>query len=191
MFTVRTLERLGISAVIIEDKTGLKRNSLLGHSIAQAQADASDFAEKIRAGKNALVTDVFMIIARIESLILGESVQQALERARIYIDAGADGIMIHSKDRRPDEIIEFCEGYSRLGARVPLVAVPSTYNVITESELDDHGVQIVIYANHMLRASYPAMIAVAELILEHERSLETDGLCMSISDILELIPGAG
>ena len=191
VYNVRTLERLGVSAIIIEDKMGLKRNSLFGTEVVQVQDDPQNFAEKINAGKKALLTKDFMIIARIESLILKAGIEDALRRAITYIEAGADGIMIHSKEESPKEVIEFCEEYKKLDFRVPLVVVPTTYNSITEEELSKHGAKIIIYANHLLRSAYPAMKRTAETILENGRSLEADGYCASIKEILTLIPSEG
>lgn len=188
-FTVRSLERLGVSAVIIEDKTGLKKNSLFGNDVAQTQDSIENFCAKIRAGKSAQVTSEFMIIARIESLILDKGEEDAITRAKAYLEAGADGIMIHSRKKDPAEIFSFCKAYNELPNRKPLVAVPSSYNQVTEDELASHGVNIVIYANQLLRAAYPAMKAVAESILTNHRSLECDKSLMSIKDILNLIPG--
>ncbi len=188
-FTVRNLERLGVSAVIIEDKMGLKKNSLFGNEVTQQQISIEDFCHKIQVGKEAQVTDDFMVIARIESLILEQGMEDALERAKAYIAAGADGIMIHSRMKEPDEILEFCKHYEKFEKRMPLVAVPSSYNQITDTELADAGVNIVIYANHMLRAAYPAMTDVATSILTHGRSKECEDDCMSIKKILDLIPG--
>ena len=187
-FTVRTLERFGVSAVIIEDKVGLKKNSLLGTTVLQTQASTEEFCHKIRTGKHAQVTDDFMIIARIESFILDMGLDDAIARASSYIDAGADGIMIHSRRSDPAEIFAFCDAYRELPRRVPLVAVPSSYNAVTEEELAGRGVDIVIYANHLLRAAYPAMIGTAEAILRHGRSLEVDAQLLPINSILELIP---
>jgi phosphoenolpyruvate phosphomutase len=189
VFTVRTLERNGISAVIIEDKVGLKKNSLFGTEVAQELAPVEEFCEKISAGKRAQVTREFMIIARLESLIAGMTVSDALERARSYVSAGADGIMIHSKEKSGDDIKDFCERFRVEYQNIPLILVPTTYNHFTEKELTAWGATIIIYANHLLRASYPAMMNVAKTILEKERSLEADGLCMPIKEILELIPG--
>lgn len=189
VFTVRTLERLGVSAIIIEDKTGLKKNSLFGTDVEQTQDSIENFSEKIAAGKRAQATEDFMIIARIESLILGKPVSDAIERAKAFLAAGADGIMIHSRQKTPDEIFEFCRQYAQLENRKTLVAVPSSYNKVTEKELIDHGVNIVIYANHLLRAAYPAMMRTAKSILQHGRSHEADSELMSINEILELIPG--
>lgn len=189
VFTVRTLERLGVSAVIIEDKTGLKKNSLFGNEVEQTQAEIPVFCEKIRMGKAAQATDDFMIIARIESLILDKGLNDAMERAKAYLEAGADGIMIHSRRSSPEEIFAFCDQYSALPNRKPLVVVPSSFNVVTEDELAQRGVNIVIYANHLLRSAYPAMVNTARSILTNQRSAECDAQLMPIKDILELIPG--
>ena len=186
---VRTLERLGVSAVIIEDKVGLKKNSLFGADADQTQDDPRRFAEKIHAGKTAQITPHFAVIARIESLILGKGVDDALERAALYVEAGADAVMPHSKDADPADLFEFAERYAALGLTVPLVAVPSAYPQVTEAELHEHGFQVVIYANHLLRAAYPAMVETAETILANERALEASERLMSIKDILTLIPG--
>lgn len=189
VFTVKTLERLGVSAIIIEDKIGLKKNSLLGTDVAQSQDTIENFSSKIQMGKQSQVTSGFMIIARIESLILDKGMDDALARARAYLAAGADGIMIHSRARKPDEIFEFCRHYNLLENRKPLVAVPSSYNTVTEEELAEHGVNIVIYANHLLRSAYPAMLNTAKSILQNQRSSEADNQMMPIKDILNLIPG--
>ena len=188
VYTVRTLERMGVSAIIIEDKKGLKRNSLFGTDVEQTQDSIENFSAKIRAGKKALQTDEFMIIARIESLILKRGAEDALERAFAFIKAGADAIMIHSKDKNPDEIFEFCDRFREQDKHTPLVAVPTTYNSVTEEELQKHGVNIVIYANHLIRAEFPAMQKVAISILKNHRSLETDSDCMPIKEIITLIP---
>lgn len=188
-FTVRTLERLGVSAAVIEDKVGLKKNSLFGTEVPQTQDSIENFCAKIKAGKAAQVTDDFMVIARIESLILDQGMDDAVTRAGAYIEAGADGILIHSRQKMPDEIFEFCDRYAKLERRPPLVVVPSSYNQVTEQELIDRGVEVVIYANHLLRAAYPAMMDAARSILEHGRSKEIDSSLLSIKDILELIPG--
>ena len=189
VFTVKTLERLGVSAVIIEDKIGLKKNSLFGTDVPQTQDKIEDFCHKIREGKKAQVTKNFMIIARIESLILQQGMDNAIERAKAYIDAGADGIMIHSKEKDGKEIMEFCRRYNAFKKRMPLIAVPSSYNHMTETQLIEIGVNVVIYANHLLRSAYPAMVDVAQSILTNERSLEASDKCMSIKEILNLIPG--
>ncbi|EMB28426.1 phosphoenolpyruvate mutase [Treponema denticola] len=189
VFTVRTLERNGVSAIIIEDKVGLKKNSLFGTEAKQELADVENFCHKISEGKKAQVTKDFMIIARLESLIAGHSVDEALERAFAYVKAGADGVMIHSKEKHGNDIKEFCERFRKEYERVPIVLVPTTYNQFTEKELASWGANIIIYANHMLRASYPAMLKAAQTILEAERSLEVNDMCLSIKQILELIPG--
>lgn len=189
VFTVRTLERNGVSAVIIEDKVGLKKNSLFGTAAKQELATIEEFCHKISEGKKAQVTKDFMIIARLESLIAGKTVDDALERARAYVAAGADGVMIHSKEKSGADIKEFCQRFRSEYKNVPIVVVPTTYNQFTETELHEWGANIIIYANHMLRASYPAMYKVAQMILENERSLEVNDLCMPIKQILELIPG--
>ncbi len=189
-FTVKSMERLGVSAVIIEDKVGAKRNSLFGKeaSTAQMQDSIEAFCYKISRGKKAQVTTDFMIIARIESLILGVGLEDALKRAEEYIKAGADGIMIHSKEKTPDEIFEFCRKYQKFTHRVPLVVVPTSYNHVTEEELQKMGINIVIYANHLLRSAYPAMVKTAESILETGRSLLADQYCMPIKEVISLIP---
>ena len=190
VFTVRTLERLGISAVIIEDKVGLKQNSLFGTDAVQTQDSIEGFCAKIKAGKNAQITEDFMVIARIESLIAGKSVDDALERAFAYVAAGADGIMIHSKNKDGMDIKEFCQRFREKNVETPIVAVPTTYNQFTEDELAEWGINVVIYANHMLRAAYPAMVDCAKSILMHRRSLEaSNDYCMPIKEILTLIPG--
>ena len=187
-FMVKNLERMGVSAVVIEDKVGNKRNSLFEDTSNQLQDTIEDFCYKISQGKKALVTKDFMIIARIESFILNNGLDDAVERAKAYINAGADGLMIHSKSKEPDEIFSFCEEYQKFDKRVPLIAVPSIYNYITEEELNNRGVDIVIYANHLLRSAYPSMIETAKSILENKRSYETNNKCLSISEILKLIP---
>lgn len=190
VFTVRTLERLGISAVIIEDKVGLKQNSLFGTDAVQTQDTIEGFCTKIKAGKNAQITEDFMVVARIESLIAGKPVEDALERAFAYVAAGADGVMIHSKNKDGMDIKEFCQRFREKNIHTPIVAVPTTYNQFTEEELAEWGINIVIYANHMLRSAYPAMVKCAESILANSRSLEaSDQYCMPIKQILNLIPG--
>jgi len=189
VFTVKTLERLGVSAVVIEDKIGLKKNSLFGTDVAQTQDNIESFSHKIQMGKNAQATNDFMIIARIESLILGKNVDDAIMRARAFISAGADGIMIHSREKTPDEIFAFCDEYKMFSNRKPLVVVPTSYNQVSEQELIDHGINVVIYANHLLRSAYPAMLKTACSILEHSRSAEADECMMPIKEVLELIPG--
>lgn len=191
IFTVKTLERLGVSGIIIEDKIGLKKNSLFGTEVEQAQDSPEDFAAKIQAGKQAQVTDNFMIFARIESLILEKGLDDAISRAKAYLDAGADGIMIHSRQKTFDEIKEFTKIYNKLPNKKPLVVVPSSYADVKEEELVENGISIVIYANHLLRAAYPAMVNAAKSILENHRCKEaSDEYCMKIKEILTLIPGS-
>jgi len=188
-FTVRTLERLGVSAIVIEDKTGLKKNSLFGTDVAQSQDSIEDFCAKIQAGKNAQVSNDFMVFARCESLILDKGMDDAVERCKAYLKAGADGIMIHSRREDGKEILDFCELYQDFGLGRPLIVVPSSFDRITEPEFAKAGVNIVIYANHMLRAAYPAMLDVAKTILENERCFDVRPKCLSIKEILEIIPG--
>ena len=189
-FTVKTLERLGVSAIIIEDKVGLKKNSLFGTDVKQTQDSIENFCKKIKIGKSSLVGNDFMIIARIESLILKAGLNDATQRAQAYIDAGVDGIMIHSKEEDPTEIFNFCDQYKQFNTKVPLVVVPSSYNSVTEETLIGKGANIVIYANHLLRSAYPAMVKTAESILKHKRGKEaSDTYCMNIKEILNLIPG--
>jgi len=187
-FTVRSLERLGASAVIIEDKEGLKRNSLLGTDVAQTQSSIEDFSTRIAVGKQAQITDTFMVIARIESLPLGKDVDDAVRRAEAYIEAGADAIMIHSRAKEPDDVFAFCERAQSFPKPVPIVAVPTSYSQVSERELAAHGVDMVIYANHMLRAAYPQMVKTARSILEHGRALEIEPELASIKDALALVP---
>ena len=186
---VRSMERLGISAVIIEDKKGLKKNSLFGNEVKQEQETKEYFAKKIEAGRASRISENFMVIARIESLILEKGINDAIERANTYVDVGVDGIMIHSKKDTPDEIFEFSKIFRKNHKFIPLVSVPSTYNAVTEDELVKNGFNIVIYANQMLRAAYPAMHKVAESILKNKRSFEVDEDLIKIKKILELIPG--
>ena len=189
VYTVRTLERIGVSAVIIEDKIGLKRNSLFGTEANQKQDSIENFCHKIAAGKKALKTSEFMIIARIESLILEQGMEDALARAFAYVEAGAEGIMIHSRRKEPDEIIEFCRRFREKDKRAVLVIVPTSFNSVTEDEWKAHGVNVVIYANHLIRSGYPAMQKTAETILRCRRAKEADeAYCMPIKEILTLIP---
>lgn len=187
VYTVRTLERLGVSAVIIEDKTGLKKNSLFGTDVEQTQDSIEHFCEKIHAGKKVQLTEDFMIIARIESLILERGMDDALERAYAFVNAGADGIMIHSRKKTPDEILEFCDKFRMKDPKTPLVVVPTSFNSITEEELAKHGVNIVIYANQLTRSAFPAMEQTAKDILLYHRAKEVDERLMSIKDIISLI----
>ncbi len=187
VYTVRTLERMGVSAVIIEDKTGLKKNSLFGTEIEQTQDSIEHFCEKIKSGKSVQLTEDFMIIARIESLVLEQGMEDALTRARAYVNAGADGIMIHSRKKEPDEIIEFCDLFRKENMDTPIVVVPSSFNVITEEELAEHGVNIVIYANQLTRSAFPAMEQTAKDILLYHRAKEVDSKLMPINKIITLI----
>lgn len=187
VYNVRTLERMGVSAVIIEDKTGLKKNSLFGTEVEQTQASIEEFSAKIAAGKNAQLTDDFMIIARIESLILERGMEDALERAFAFVAAGADGIMIHSRKKDPAEILEFCDRFREKNQDTPIVVVPSSFNIITEEELAAHGVNVVIYANQLTRSAFPAMKQTAEDILRYHRAKEVDDRLMPIKDIITLI----
>ena len=187
VYNVRTLERMGVSAVIIEDKTGLKKNSLFGTDVEQTQASIEEFSAKIAAGKAAQLTDDFMIIARIESLILEKGMEDALARAAAFTAAGADGIMIHSRKKDPAEILEVCDRFRETDPKTPIVVVPSSFNVITEEELAEHGVNIVIYANQLTRSAFPAMRQTAEDILKYHRAKEVDERLLPIKDIITLI----
>ena len=187
VFTVRTLERLGVGAIIIEDKEGLKQNSLYGTQVQQFQVDPNVFAHKISEGKRAQVTADFAIVARIESLILKQGMDDAVQRAVTYIEAGADAVMIHSKEDSPKEIFEFCDRYRLLPNKVPLVVAPTTYSTVTEAELQEAGVQVVIYANHLLRSAYPRMVEAATSILENGRAMEAEDLCLPIAEVLSLM----
>jgi phosphoenolpyruvate phosphomutase / 2-hydroxyethylphosphonate cytidylyltransferase len=188
-FMVRSLERTGVSAVIIEDKTGLKKNSLFGNDVSQTQDTIENFCHKIKTGKKAQITNDFMIIARIESLILEAGMSDALKRAFAYVDAGSDGIMIHSRRKDPSEIIEFISKFREKDDSTPVVVVPTAFNSVTTDEFIKIGANVIIYANHMLRAAYPGMMKVAKSILKNKRSLEAEPDCMKIKEILELIPG--
>ena len=187
VYHVHTLERMGVSAVILEDKIGLKKNSLFGTEVEQQQDTIEHFAAKIAAGKEAQRTDDFMIIARIESLILEKGMEDALKRAAAYVAAGADGIMIHSRSKEPTEVFAFADAFRRKHPAVPLVAVPTTYCKVTEKELAEHGVNIVIYANQLTRSAFPAMERTATSILRHHRALEADAELMPFKDIIRLI----
>ena len=188
VYTVRSLERIGVSMVIIEDKTGLKKNSLFGTEVAQTQDTVEHFCEKIRAGKNAQRTRDFMICARIESLILERGMEDALTRAFAYVEAGADAVMIHSRKKDPAEIFEFVERFRARDAVIPIVVVPTSFNAVTEEEFKARGVNIVIYANQLTRTGFPAMQNAARLILQSHRAKECDDICMPFKDIIRLIP---
>lgn len=187
IYNVKTLERIGVSAVIIEDKTGLKKNSLFGTEVKQVQDSIENFCHKISEGKKALRTSEFMIIARIESLILEQGMEDALKRAYNYVEAGADGIMIHSRKKDPSEIFEFCDTFRKTNKETPIVVVPTSFNMITEEQFLEHGVNIVIYANQLTRSAFPAMQETATKILECHRAKEVDDRLMSIKDIITLI----
>lgn len=187
VYLVRTLERMGVSAIIVEDKTGLKKNSLFGTEVEQTQDSIENFSSKIAAGKAVQLTDDFMIIARIESLILEKGMEDALDRARAFRDAGADGIMIHSRKKEPTEILEFCDLFRKEDMVTPIVVVPSSFNSVTEDELAKHGVNIVIYANQLTRSAFPAMEQTAKDILRYHRAKEVDSRLMPIEQILTLI----
>jgi phosphoenolpyruvate phosphomutase len=188
VYTVRTLERMGVSMVIIEDKTGLKKNSLFGTEVEQTQASIEEFCEKIRNGKKALKTNDFMICARIESLILEQGMKDALTRAFSFTEAGADAIMIHSRKKDPSEIFEFVEKFREVDTMTPLVVVPTSFNEVTEEEFKMRGVNVVIYANQLTRTGFPAMENAAKLILKSHRAKECDDICMPFKDIIRLIP---
>lgn len=188
VYTVRSLERLGVSMVIIEDKTGLKKNSLFGTEVVQTQDSIENFSAKIRAGKKAQRTKEFMICARIESLILERGMEDALERAFAFVEAGADAIMIHSRKKDPGEIQEFIEKFRAKDKVTPIVLVPTSFNSVTEEEWKERGANIIIYANQLMRAEVPAMQKAAETILEHHRAEECDSMLMPFKDIIRLIP---
>ncbi|MEG1637965.1 MAG: phosphoenolpyruvate mutase [Erysipelotrichaceae bacterium] len=188
VYNIKTLERMGVSAVIIEDKTGLKKNSLFGNEVAQTQDSIENFSTKIRAGKKAQNTKDFMIVARVESLILEKGMEDALSRAFAFSKAGADGIMIHSRKKDPTEIFEFVEKYREKEKTKPIIVVPTSFNAVFEEEFKSRGVNVVIYANQLTRSGIPAMQNVAKTILENHRAKEADSLCMSIKDIITLIP---
>ncbi len=187
VYNVRTLERMGVSAIIIEDKTGLKKNSLFGTEVEQTQDSIENFCAKISAGKRVQLTDDFMIIARIESLILERGMEDALERAFAYVAAGADGIMIHSRKKSPAEIFEFCDKFREKDKKTPIVVVPTSFNSATEEELASHGVNIVIYANQLTRSAFPAMQQTALEILKNHRAQEVDSKLMPFKEIITLI----
>lgn len=191
VYNIKTLERIGVSAVIIEDKTGLKKNSLFGTEVVQTQDTIENFCAKISAGKQVLKTKEFMLIARIESLILEQGMEDALTRAFAYVKAGADGIMIHSRRKEPDEVFEFCAKFRAMDKITPIVVVPTSFNSVTETEFAERGINIVIYANHLTRSAFPVMQKVAETILKNGRAKEADEMCMPIKDILTLISEEG
>ena len=185
---IKTLERIGVSAIIIEDKKGLKQNSILGNKAEQILEDKEIFAEKIRKGKQALLTNDFLIFARIESFIADKDINDAMSRAETYVNAGADGIMIHSYKSDGNEIIEFLKQFKEKYPEIVTIVVPTTYSKFKERDLSNFGANIIIYANHLLRSAYPAMLKTAQKILEDERSYEASNeYCISMKEILELI----
>jgi phosphoenolpyruvate phosphomutase len=188
VYTVKTLERLGVSMVIIEDKTGLKKNSLFGTEVAQTQETIEAFSAKIEAGKKAQKTREFMICARIESLILEQGMEDALKRAFAFSKAGADAIMIHSRKKDPTEIFEFVEKFREKDKRTYIVVVPTSFNSVKEEEFKKRGVNVVIYANQLMRATVPAIQNAAKTILENHRALECDDMLMPFNEIIRLIP---
>jgi len=188
VYTVRSLERLGVSMVIIEDKTGLKKNSLFGTEVEQTQDSIESFSEKIRAGKKAQRTKEFMICARIESLILERGMEDALERAFAFVKAGADAIMIHSRKKSPEEIFTFVERFRKEDSETYIVVVPTSFNSVKEEEFKKRGVNVVIYANQLMRATVPAIQNAAETILQNERAEECDSFLMPFKEIIRLIP---
>lgn len=188
VYTVRSLERMGVSMIIIEDKTGLKKNSLFGTEVQQTQDSIENFCDKIRAGKSAQKTADFMICARIESLILERGMDDALERAFAFAGAGADAVMIHSRRKEPDEIFEFIEKFRAKDKTTPIVLVPTSFNTVYEEEFKARGANVIIYANQLTRTGFPAMQDAARTILENHRAKECDDKCMSIKDIITLIP---
>lgn len=188
VYTVRSLERMGVSMIIIEDKCGLKKNSLFGTEVAQKQDSIENFSAKIAAGKRAQKTKDFMICARIESLILEQGMDDALTRAHAFAKAGADAIMIHSRKKDPAEIFEFIEQFRKGDALTPIVVVPTSFNSVTEDEFKKRGANVVIYANQLTRSGFPAMQKAAQTILENHRALEADSMCMPIKQIITLIP---
>ncbi|MCR5566890.1 MAG: phosphoenolpyruvate mutase [Clostridiales bacterium] len=188
VYTVRSLERMGVSMVIIEDKTGLKKNSLFGTEVQQTQASIEEFSEKIRAGKKAQRTKEFMICARIESLILEKGLEDALARAKAFTEAGADAIMIHSRKKDPEEICAFIEAFRRHDKTTPIVLVPTSFNSVKEEEWKERGANIIIYANQLMRAAVPAVRKAAESILENHRAQECDADLMPFKEIIRMIP---
>lgn len=188
IYTVRSLERMGVSMVIIEDKTGLKKNSLFGTEVKQTQDSIENFCVKIAAGKKAQKTQDFMICARIESLILEQGMDDALTRAFAFTGAGADAIMIHSRKKDPTEIFDFVSKFREKDFITPIVVVPTSFNSVTEEEFKARGVNVVIYANQLTRTGFPAMQNAAKTILTHHRAKECDDMCMSIKEIINLIP---
>ena len=186
-YLIRTLERVGISAVVIEDKVGLKRNSLFKNQVGVKQDSIENFCKKLKKAKEAKISDDLFIIARIESFILGKDLKDAMRRAEAYSQAGADAILIHSKEKYPNQIFSFSKNFIKSKFYKPLIAIPSTYSKTYESELINNGFKIVIYANHFLRTIHPAMVNVAKMILKNQRSFEAEKKMSSIKEVINLV----
>jgi len=186
-YTIKTLERLGVSSIVIEDKIGLKKNSLFKNQTGVKQDSIKNFSEKIYAAKKAKKIDDFFVVARIESLILKKGKKDAIKRAEAYSEAGADAILIHSKEKNPNKIFDFSKTFLKSKFHKPIIAVPSTYSIVKENVLAKNGIRVVIYANQLLRASYPAMYNTAKKILKHKRSKEAEKNITSIDNIINLI----
>ena len=186
-YLISTLERVGISAVVIEDKVGLKRNSLFKNQVGVKQDSIENFCKKLKKAKEAKISDDLFIVARIESFILGNDLKDAMRRAEAYSQAGADAILIHSKEKYPNQIFSFSKNFSKSKFFKPLIAVPSTYSRTYEHELINNGFKVVIYANHFLRAIQPAILNVAKMILKNQRSFEAEKKISSINEVINLI----
>jgi 2-methylisocitrate lyase-like PEP mutase family enzyme len=186
-FLVRSLERSGVSAIIMEDKVGLKKNSLFNNQSGAKQDKPTEFAKKIKKICRTRKSEDFMVIARIESFILGKGLNDALKRAEIYSKSGADAIFIHSKEKTPKEIFAFAKAFKKSKFFKPLVSVPSTYSTVYEKELIKNGFKLVIYANQLLRSAYPAMVNTAKTILKNSRAFEADKKIIPIKEIISLI----
>jgi phosphoenolpyruvate mutase len=187
LYLVKNLEKIGVSALVLEDKKGLKINSLFQDQSKSFQESIIEFSKKIKVAVNSRISKDFMIIARIESLILGKSIKDALYRAEKYSAAGADAIVIHSKEKTPKEIFEFAKLFKKSKFYKPMIAIPSTYSKTYEKELIKHDFKIVIYANHLLRASYKAMHETAKKILINKRTFEIEKNITPINEIISLI----
>jgi phosphoenolpyruvate mutase len=186
-FLIRSLERCGASAVIMEDKVGVKKNSLFKNQTDTKQDKPVLFAKKIKQVCKTRKNKDFMMIARIESFIVGKGLKDALKRAVIYSKAGADAILIHSKEKTPAEIFSFAREFKKSKNFIPLVSVPSTYSKVYEKDLIKNGFKLVIYANQLLRAAYPAMQLTAKKILENNRAFEVEKKIIPIKEIINLI----
>lgn len=188
-YMVQKLEDAGVVMVIVEDKTFPKRNSLTNSN--HILEDKDIFAEKIKRGIAVRKSNNFMIIARLEGLIAGHSMEETLGRAEAFLKAGADGIMIHSRKNEPTEILEFASLYKKLPKSLIkgkiLVCVPTTYNKITAKELAKSGFNLIIYANHLLRSSYRAMEKICKTILLNDRSFEAESLCVSLKNLFRAV----